>query len=235
MIPPIKRDPHKEEQMAKLKKLRVAFISLVKKPANKLDIVYKSADGKFTDDKEIKITKSTAEGLVYGTVYEPNVKDTDGDWADPETIRKAAHDFMENSRTGMIDENHNEKPNGARVVESSVNEKGAWDVVIKMDPASETFQKVQKGELKGLSMGAFCEKSDEEPEAEKSGEDTEIVKTLKGIQDGINMLTERIDKIEKSVEKVPKSRQLTLDGESVKIDKGGEEPAFMEFKFDELG
>lgn len=234
MIPPIKWDPHKEEQMAKLKKLRVAFISLVKKPANKLDIVYKSADGKFTDDKEIKITKSTAEGLVYGTVYEPNVKDTDGDWADAETIRKAAHDFMESSRIDKIDENHNEKPNGARVVESSVNAKGAWDVVIKMDPSSETFQKVQKGELKGLSMGAFCEKSSEEPEPEKT-EGTELVKTLKGIQDGISMLTERIDKIEKSVDKVPKSRQLTLDGESVKIDKGGEEPAFSEFKFDELG
>lgn len=221
--------------MAKLKALRVAFISLVKKPANKLDIVYKSADGKFTDDKEIKIRKSTAEGLVYGTVYEPNVKDTDGDWADAETIRKAAHDFMERSRIDKIDENHNEKPSGARVVESSVNEKGAWDVVIKMDPSSDTFKKVQKGELKGLSMGAYCEKSNEEPEADKTDGGTEIVKTLKGIQDGIDKLSERIDKIEKSVDKVPKSRQLSIDGESVKIDKGGEEPAFMEFRFDELG
>lgn len=220
--------------MAKLNKLRVAFISLVKKPANKLDIVYKSADGKFTDDKEIKITKSTAEGLVYGTVYEPNVKDTDGDWADAETIRKAAHDFMESSKIDKVDENHDEKPSGARVVESSINEKGAWNVVIKMDPKSETFQKVQKGELKGLSMGAFCEKSAEEPDPEKT-EGGELVKTLKGIQDGIEQLGKRIDKIEKSVEKVPKSRQLSIEGESVKIDKGGEESAFQEFNFDELG
>ncbi len=222
--------------MAKLKKLRVAFISLVKKPANKLDIVYKSADGKFTDDKEIKITKSTAEGLVYGTVYAPNVKDTDGDWADAETIRKAAHDFMANNKIDKVDENHDETPSGARVVESSISEKGAWDVVIKMDPNSETFKKVQKGEIKGLSMGAFCEKSSEEPEADPANpEGGEVVKALKGIQDGLDKLTERIDKIEKSVDKVPKSRQLSIDGESVKIDKGGEDTAFQEFRFDELG
>ena len=65
--------------MAKLNKISVAYISLVKNPANKLDIVYKSSDAKFTDEKQIKITKSEPEGIVYGTVYEPNVKDSDGE------------------------------------------------------------------------------------------------------------------------------------------------------------
>jgi hypothetical protein len=219
--------------MAKLKKLKVVFLSLVKKPANKLDIVYKSADGKFTDEKEIKITKSSPEGMVYGTVYEPNVKDAHGDWADKETIRDAAHNFILKGALGNVDENHDEKQSGARVVESYINEKGAWEVGIKMDPSSETFQKITKGELKGLSMGAFCEKSEEEP-PKTDDQDSEISKTLKGIQESFSKLNERLDKIEKSVDKVPKSRQISIEGNTVKIEKDGEEPAFQEFNFNKL-
>lgn len=219
--------------MAKLNKLSVAYISLVKSPANKLDIVYKSSDAKFTDEKQIKITKSEPEGLVYGTVYEPNVKDGDGDWADAQTIRQAAHDFLMKGANANIDENHNEKPTGATVVESSINEKGAWEVAIKMDPTSETFQKVQKGELKGLSMGAYCQKSNEEPESGKP-EDGEMLKTLKSIQASVEKLGGRMDKIEKGVESVPKSRQLSLDGDRVRIEKDGAEPAFQEFNFNAL-
>lgn len=219
--------------MAKLKKLKVVFLSLVKKPANKLDIVYKSADGKFTDEKELKITKSSPEGMVYGTVYEPNVKDEHGDWADKDTIRDAAHNFVLKGALGNVDENHNEQQSGARVVESHLNDKGAWEVGIKMDPTSDTFQKITKGELKGISMGAFCEKSNEEP-PQAENQEPELTKTLKGIQESFGKLNERLDKIEKSVDKVPKSRQISIDGESVKIEKGGEEPAFNEFKFNEL-
>ena len=219
--------------MAKLNKLSVAYISLVKSPANKLDIVYKSSDAKFTDEKQIKITKSEPEGLVYGTVYEPNVKDSDGDWADAQTIRQAAHDFLMKGANANIDENHNEKPTGATVVESSINPKGAWEVAIKMDPTSETFQKVSKGELKGLSMGAYCQKSNEEPESGKP-EDGEMLKTLKSIQASVEKLGGRMDKIEKGVESVPKSRQLSLDGDRVRIEKDGAEPAFQEFNFNAL-
>lgn len=219
--------------MAKLKKLKVVFLSLVKKPANKLDIVYKSADGKFTDEKELKITKSSPEGMVYGTVYEPDVKDVQGDWADKETIREAAHNFVLKGSTGNVDTEHNEKQSGAQVVESHINDKGAWEVGIKMDPESDTFKKIQKGELKGLSMGAYCEKSEEEPPA-GGGQDDALSKTLKGIQDSFLKLNGRLDKIEKSVDKVPKSRQISIDGETVKIEKDGEEPAFQEFVFSNL-
>jgi len=218
--------------MAKLKKLNVVYISLVKNPANKRDIVYKSADGKFTDEKELKITKSTSEGLVYGTVYEPNVKDAQGDWADAETIRKAAHDFVAKGALSNVDKEHDEKATGAQVVESSLDDQGAWKVAIKLDPASETFKKVQKGEIKGLSMGAYCEKSEEEPpcaDPGKTPDETTLI--LKSLSDGLEKLNERLDKIEKSVDKVPKSRQISIDGESVKIEKGGEEPALQEFNF----
>lgn len=220
--------------MARLKKLDVVFISLVKNPANKRDIVYKSDEGKFTDEKELKITKSTAEGLVYGTVYEPNVKDAQGDWADEKTIQSAAHQFLAKGSTANVDKEHDEKASGAKVVESYLDEKGSWKVAIQMDPQSETFQKVQKGEIKGLSMGAWCEKAEEEPPATEAKTDAEMLKTLKAIQDGFTSINERLEKLEKSVEKVPKSRQIKFDGENVKIDKSGEESAFQEFNFKEL-
>ncbi len=220
--------------MAKLKRLSVVFLSLVKNPANKKDIVYKSADGKFTDEKELKITKSTAEGMVYGTVYTPNEKDSQGDWADAETIKKAAHDFVAKGALSNVDSEHNEKLTGAKVVESHIDDKGAWQVGIQMDPASDEFKKVQKGEIKGLSMGAYCEKSDEEPgtDSGKGSEGTE--KILKSVQEGLEKISERLDKIEKGVDRVPKSRQLSIDGEIVKITKDGDSPVFQEFNFANL-
>jgi len=212
----------------------VAYISLVKKPANKRDIVYKSADNQFNQEKEIRIVKSEPEGLVHGTVYEPNVKDADGDWADRDTIRKAAHDFMARGDTGKVDTNHDEKPSGARVVESHVNEKGAWEVVIKMDPKGETFQQVEKGELKGLSMGALCEKSDEEPPREQgAGEGGEVLKAVQGLQASLDKLAGRIEAVEKSVARVPKSRQINIEGEKVNIEKGSDD-SLSEFNFKDL-
>ncbi len=220
--------------MAKLKRLSVVFLSLVKNPANKKDIVYKSADGKFTDEKELKITKSTAEGMVYGTVYAPNEKDSQGDWADAETIKKAAHDFVAKGALSNVDTEHNEQLSGAKVVESHIDEKGAWQVGIQMNPASDEFKKVQKGEIKGLSMGAYCEKSDEEPTSDpgKTADGTE--KILKSVQEGLEKINERLDKIEKGVDRVPKSRQLSIDGELVKITKDGDAPVFQEFNFANL-
>ncbi len=218
--------------MAKLNKVSVAYISLVKNPANKLDIVYKSSDAKFTDEKQIKITKSEPEGIVYGTVYEPNVKDSDGDWADKETIRQAAHDFLMKGANAKIDENHNEQPTGATVVESSINSKGAWEVAIKMDPKSETFQKVQKGELKGLSMGAYCQKSEEEPPTTEDS--NPVLDLVKELSTKVEKMASDLAAINSKVDKVPKSRQLTIDGERVKIDKAGESSSFQEFDFGAL-
>ena len=220
--------------MAKLKRISVAYISLVKNPANKREIVFKSADSRFTDEKDVKITKSTAEGLVYGTVYEPGVKDAQGDWADKEAIQKACHEFLEKGGTANIDTEHNEQKSGARVVESSIGDNGAWNVVLKMDPNSETFKKVQKGEVKGLSMGAFCEKSDEEPPVGKGGNDGEVIKTLKAVQESVEKISNRLEKIEKGVDSVPKSRQLRIDGDKVRVEKSEDGADFSEFNFNGL-
>jgi phage head maturation protease len=219
--------------MARLKNLQVAFISLVKKPANKKDIIYKSMEGKFTDEKELKIFKSElSKGLVYGTVYEPNVKDSDGDWTDADTIQRAAHEFLEKGNLSQVDLNHQEEPIGARVVESYIDPKGAWQVVIKMDPKSDVFEKIEKGEIKGLSMGAWCEKSDEELKTDNR-EDV-VMKSLKELEETLKGFSERLDRIEKGVEKVPKSRQLLINGDSIKMDKAEEPFPEFNFKYNEL-
>lgn len=223
--------------MAKLNKLDVTFISLVKDPANKLDIVYKGDGNTFTDTKQIAITKSTAEGLVYGTVYAPNVKDADGDWADAATIREAAHQFLLKGRNPNVDANHDGKAVGANVVESFINAQEAWDVVIKMDPKNETFQRIQKGDLKGLSMYANCVKSDEEPPTgEEKKDEGEIAKGLTELKEQIAKMAGEIEKINQKVDKVPKTRQMVIDGDSVRITKGegSEEPVFHEFDFGKL-
>lgn len=221
--------------MAKLNKLSVAYISLVGKPANKRDIVYKSADAKFTDEKTIKITKSDAEGMVYGTVYEPGVKDTDGDWADEKTIKEAAHAFMRKGALGNVDTNHDEKPNGAHVVESYLDEKGAWQVGIQMDPKSDEFIRVQKGELRGLSMGAYCVKSDEEPSVKQAEENSgEVLKVISELKDEIKKMASELANVKEGVAKVPKSRQMSIDGTNVTITEKGEDDLFSEFNFDAL-
>lgn len=216
--------------MAKLKNLQVSFISLVKNPANKKDIVYKCRD-KYTDEKLIKITKSTDEGLVYGTVYEPNVKDAEGDWATAETIRKAAHDFLLTGKNFNIDSEHDKVPVGASVVESYINEKGAWDIAVKMDPTSETFQKVKKGEYEGFSMMAMCQKSDEEPPTQPDD-----IQTLK---EDLSKALKEIEVLKGEVSGIPRTRQIIIDESGnvsvAKNDSSGTSGVLQEFDFSKLG
>ena len=44
--------------------------------------------------------------LVYGIVYEPEVKDTDGDYASADEIEKAAHDFLPRAATNVEHEDN---------------------------------------------------------------------------------------------------------------------------------
>jgi hypothetical protein len=151
-----------------------------------------------------------------------------------EDIQAAAHGFVEKGLVNNVDSEHNEKLSGAKVVESHLNESGAWEVVVKTDPTSEVFKKVQNHEIEGFSLGAYCEKSDEEPGADADKSPDETTKVLKSLSEGLEKLNERLDKIEKSVDSVPKSRQISIDGDNVKIVKSGEEAAFQEFNFNEL-
>ena len=216
--------------MAKLKNLAVSFISLVKNPANKKDIVWKSKDT-YNTEKIVKVAKLSEEGLVKGTVYEPFVKDTDGDWADKESIQKAAHSFLQEGKNFNVDTSHNEKPIGAAVVESHINDKGAWEVTIKMDTNSTVWEQVKKGEYAGLSMMAMVEKSDEEPPNQPD--------TIQLLKEQVEKQAKELEALRDQVAGVSKSKQLVIDENGlVTIQKNGEkannEGKFPSFDFNNL-
>ena len=76
-------------------------------------------------EKIVEFKKSNAKKqIVYGEVYVPNVKDTDGNFMTAETIEKMAHDFMKNSRNTQIDKNHDGYKDKGYVVESFIARKG---------------------------------------------------------------------------------------------------------------
>ena len=122
-----------------------------------------SSDGRI--DKVIKvdfIAKEEDKRLVFGIVLEPDTEDAHGDLISSEEIEKAAHFFMQKSRT--IGESHI-KAAEAQVVESFIApeeltmgdqkiKKGSWVLGIKvLDDA--LWESVKSGEFTGLSVGGF--------------------------------------------------------------------------------
>lgn len=157
---PFSRATIAEHRMPKLKKFKVDFISLLKEeePANGKAVIYKSNDGAdFKFDLHLtKLRKDAKLGYIYGTVYEPDVQDTQSDWADEEQITEAAELFLKEKRINMVDVDHNYMPGAGDVVQSFIKQgddprfpdskNGSWCVVIKLADASKF------DEIKGLSM-----------------------------------------------------------------------------------
>ena len=56
--------------------------------------------------------------IVFGEVYVPDVKDTDGNFMTAETIEKMAHNFLANKKNTEISKNHDGNSNKGCVVES---------------------------------------------------------------------------------------------------------------------
>ncbi|MDD2650542.1 MAG: XkdF-like putative serine protease domain-containing protein [Candidatus Cloacimonadales bacterium] len=205
--------------MAKLDNLKVSFISLVKEPANKKEIVAKASD-RYNLTKSIKVKKSEKQGLIYGTVYEANTLDAHGDWADMETIKKAAHEFLANGKNLNIDTDHNEKLSGASLVESYITE-NAWNVVIKCDPSSEIFEKVQKGDYQGISMmGEAVKKDEQAPNLENN--------LKKDVED----IKKNLIELQSILKGIPQSKQLSFDsfGNVVKTAQNNDGEPFSELK-----
>jgi len=111
--------------------------------------------------KQTPIKKSDEEQhVVYGEVYAPDVPDSDGDFMDAETIRKAAHKFLVENKTSKVDKQHNGLETGAHVVESFIARKGddtfiegSWVVGVHI-PDPEIWAQVKKGEINGFSLEA---------------------------------------------------------------------------------
>lgn len=185
------------EAKRRLKKVDVNFISLVDKAANGKQIIFKSANSASPNiSKTINIIKTDEEKrLVYGTVYEPEVADTQGDIAEASVIEKAAHDFLSKLNNKNVDTQHDFNPDDGSVVESFILRSadpmfpetaiGSWVVAIKV-AKDETWDAVKKGEITGLSLAGLAVV--EEIKKNESG----FSAILTGIQESISKITKAI-------------------------------------------
>lgn len=152
--------------MRQLKQLKVTHVSYVDKAANQTEFfLTKSADTpNFTKEVQLVTKADDPQKLVYGVVYAPDVKDSHGDFADAETIEKAAHEFMANFQ--QIDKQHDFTTNAGQIVESYIAPvdmtfdettiaKGTWVLVTKA--TDEIWENIQKGELTGYSLAGTAE------------------------------------------------------------------------------
>lgn len=149
-----------------LKNAEITHVSYVDKAANqKKFFLTKSAETP-NFEKEVKvITKADdPKQHVYGVVYEPDTPDSHDDSMTAEEIEKAAHKFMKDFRG--IDEQHDFEAGAGELLESyiapadiEVGEetilKGSWVIVTKA--TDEIWEKIEKGEYTGYSMGGTAE------------------------------------------------------------------------------
>lgn len=112
--------------------------------------------------RDLVIRKEAAakkQQVAFGAVYAPGVIDSQRDFMRADEIRKAAYDFLRRGTTDAIDTQHNNEKNGAYVVESFLSKKGdpdfpiegTWVVGIHV-PDADLWDKIEKGEIGGLSM-----------------------------------------------------------------------------------
>jgi hypothetical protein len=143
----------------KLTDLTVEWISLVKRPANGRGVILKAADSR---GKPLRLVKADGRlNRLYGIVYAPDEMDAQGDWADAETIRQAADDFMRSGRAMQVDQEHDFTPVPAFVAESWLIRKGdalfpeeregAWAVGIQVEDAA-LWAAIEAGDVEGISL-----------------------------------------------------------------------------------
>lgn len=129
-------------------------------------IAHKSEDGRV--ELTTPLWKDDAKQIVYGTVMQPDVPDSEGDTVSPEEIEQAAHRYLADSRKHDIQ--HNEQVAEVTPVESFIVPmdmeyagrpvlKGSWVMAVHVaDP--EVWQQVTKGELTGFSIGGTAVRED---------------------------------------------------------------------------
>lgn len=164
----------------RVKKFNVAFISLCPRGANRLPVLAKE-DGTF--DLQTLVKADMTKGEILAVVYAPNLVDSQGDWADADAIRDAAHTGMKNGLA--VDIRHDGKaltkeqvhpaesfiiqPGDPRFVDfkdydgTPVDVTGGWAVVLKVDDPAIKAKYGDEG-WNGVSMGGTylrAEKSDE--------------------------------------------------------------------------
>lgn len=208
-----------------LKNVNVTHVSFVDKAANKKKFfLTKSAD---KSDPVFETTVRTItkaddpQKLVYGVVYEPDVKDAHDDFMTADEIEKAAHGFMQNYQ--QIDKQHDFEAGAGTVVQSyiapcdlDVGEtiaKGSWVLVTKA--TDEIWESIQKGEFTGYSLAGTAEPIEKQTEnglinefksfmksffntQKQEDEEMKIEDITKAFTDALQPVNERLENLEKS-------------------------------------
>lgn len=152
---------------------KISFVSLVDKAANKKQfIITKAEDGEASFTSSGKILKvDDVHHYVTGIVYEPMIEDAHGNFMTEDEIIKAAYWFAKNGDN--VDLQHSfEALSDATVVENWVTKsdtridnieitKGTWLMTVEVTD-SDVWDKIQKGELTGFSMGGVGKYSEDD-------------------------------------------------------------------------
>lgn len=154
---------------------KISFVSLVNKAANKKQfLIAKEEGGKARFASYGKIVKVDKDNhYVTGIVYEPLVKDAHDNFMSAQEIQKAAYWYAKNG--DKVDIQHSfEAMNGACVVENWIEKadttienqeirKGTWLMTVEISD-SDVWEKIEKGDITGFSMGGVGVYNDEEVE-----------------------------------------------------------------------
>ena len=168
---------------------KIQFVSLVDAAANQRQFLLAKAKDKQANFTSFgKILKADKKNhYVTGIVYEPKKEDSHGDFMTEEEITKAAYYFAKNSN--QIDLQHNKLPlEGATVVESWIAkadftlnqepvQKGTWLMTVEISN-QDIWNKIEKGEITGFSMGGVANFSKEDKELEDLNKQEENKKGL---------------------------------------------------------
>ena len=124
---------------------------------------------KVIKESVVEFKKSNDEQqIVYGEVYKPDCRDSDGNWMSRSTIEKMAYDFMRDLKNNQVDKNHDGQAGKGAVVESFIVRKGdpdftegSWVVGVHV-PDKAMWEQIKKGELTGFSIAGEGQLIEEE-------------------------------------------------------------------------
>ncbi len=158
--------------------VKISFVSLVDKAANQRQFLITKEDGKVVMNTRI-IKRDSEKHFITGIVYEPNVEDSQGEFMTASEIEKAAYWFAKNGDKVDLQHNFEECPS-CTVVENWVAKadfsldgqdvkKGTWLVTVEVTDDA-LWEKVEKGEITGFSMGGIGVTSEIDVPLEKQEE-----------------------------------------------------------------
>lgn len=228
-------------QKGELSDINVELVSLLfddMKPANRKGFVAKSGDQKAVlkgYSIKYKSEETDGEGRIYVTVYEPGVKDAQGDSATAEEIQKACENFSKKGMLKKNDVNHDMSPvqdcyiaqnyilkteDKAHFPDTKI---GAWVQVIKFDNLdSDLWKKVKAGKFNGVSLYGEAEDSaNTEVYNQMKSELQKAIEAIKKNDDPSS--AQAVKQLQKQLDELEKNHQENKTDDQIKqIQKGFE-------------